>query len=37
MLAVAAAWVLQGRAGARAGSVAAQGDLYTEIEHPDKA
>ena len=27
----------EGPAGPRAGSVAAQGDLYTEIEHPDKA
>ena len=37
MLAVGAAWVLRGPGGGRAGSVAAQGDLYTEIEHPDKA
>ena len=37
MLAVAAAWVLRGPGGGRAGSGAAQGDLYTEIEHPDKA
>ena len=36
-LAVGAAWVLRGPGGGRAGSVAAQGDLYTEIEHPDKA
>ena len=37
MLAVGAAWVLRGPGGGRAGSAAAQGDLYTEIEHPDKA
>jgi aquaporin Z len=37
MLAVGAAWVLRGPGGGRAGSGAAQGDLYTEIEHPDKA
>src|SRR6476620_5491202 len=36
-LAVGAAWVLRGPGGGRAGSGAAQGDLYTEIEHPDKA
>jgi aquaporin Z len=37
ILAVGAAWVLRGPGGGRAGSVAAQGDLDTEIEHPDKA
>ena len=37
MLAVGAAWLLRGPGGGRAGSVAAQGDLYTEIERPDKA
>jgi aquaporin Z len=37
MLAVGAAWVLRGPGGGRAGSGAAQGDLYTEIERPDKA
>ncbi|WP_424630502.1 MIP/aquaporin family protein [Bradyrhizobium sp. SYSU BS000235] len=37
VLAVCGAWVLRGAGGGRAGSGAAQGDLYTEIEHPDKA
>ena len=37
VLAVGAAWMLRGPGGGRAGSVAAQGDLYTEIKHPDKA
>ena len=37
IIAVGAAWVLRGPGGGRAGSGAAQGDLYTEIEHPDKA
>ena len=37
VLAVGAAWVLRGPGGGRAGSGAAQGDLFTEIEHPDKA
>ncbi len=37
LLAVGAAWVLRGPGGGRAGSGAAQGNLYTEIEHPDKA
>jgi aquaporin Z len=37
MLAVGAAWVLRGPGGGRAGSGAAQGGLYTEIKHPDKA
>ena len=36
-LAVGAAWVLRGAGGGRAGSAAAQGDLHTEVEHPDKA
>ena len=36
MLAVGAE-VLRGLGGGRARSAAAQGDLYTEIEHPDKA
>ena len=35
-IAVGAAWVLRGMGGGRAGSGAAQGDLYTEVEHPDK-
>ncbi|MGC1573439.1 MAG: aquaporin, partial [Pseudolabrys sp.] len=37
ILAVGAAWLLRGPGGGRAGSSAAQGDLYTEIKHPDKA
>jgi aquaporin Z len=37
VLAVGAAWVLRGPGGGRAGSSAAQGDLFTEVEHPDKA
>ena len=37
ILAVGAAWVLRGAGGGRAGSAAAQGDLHTEIERPDKA
>lgn len=37
VFAVGAAWVLRGPGGSRSGSGAAQGDLYTEIEHPDKA
>ena len=37
MLAVGAAWVLRGAGGGKSGSGAAQGDLYTEIERPDKA
>lgn len=35
-LAVGAAWVLRGAGGGRAGSAAAQGDIHTEVEHPDK-
>ncbi len=37
VLAVGAAWVLRGAGGGVAGSGAAQGDLFTEVEHPDKA
>ena len=37
ILAVGAAWVLRGAGGGKSGSGAAQGDLYTEIERPDKA
>ena len=37
VLAVGAAWVLRGPGGGRAGSAAAQGNLFTEIKHPDKA
>jgi aquaporin Z len=37
VLAVGAAWVLRGAGGGRSGSAAAQGDLKTEVEHPDKA
>jgi aquaporin Z len=37
LLAVGAAWVLRGPGGGRAGSGAAQGDLFTEVQHPDKA
>jgi aquaporin Z len=37
VLAVGAAWVLRGAGGGRAGSAAAQGDLFTEIERPEKA
>jgi aquaporin Z len=36
VLAVAVAFVLRGRGGGRAGSGAAQGDLYTRAEHPDE-
>jgi aquaporin Z len=36
-LAVGMAWVLRGGAGGRSGSLAAQGELGTDIEHPDKA
>jgi aquaporin Z len=34
--AVAAAFILRGRGGGRAGSGAAQGDLYTEVSTPEK-
>ena len=37
ILAVGAAWVLRGAGVGKSGSDAAQGDLYTEIERPDKA
>ena len=37
ILAVGAAWVLRGAGGGKSGSGAAQGDLYTEVERPDKA
>jgi aquaporin Z len=37
LLAVAAAWILRGPGGGRAGSGAAQGDRFTEVQHPDKA
>jgi aquaporin Z len=37
LIAVGAAFVLRGSGGGRAGSGAAQGDLATEVEHPDKA
>ena len=37
LLAVGAAWVLRGPGGGRAGSGAAQGALFTEVQHPDKA
>ena len=37
VLAVGAAWILRGPGGGRAGSGAAQGDLFTEVQHPDKA
>ena len=36
-LAVGVAWVLRGAGGGRSGSAAAQGDLVTEVEHPEKA
>ena len=36
VFAVAAAWVLRGAGGGRAGSGAAQGEIYTEVSHPDK-
>jgi aquaporin Z len=36
-LAVGAAWILRGAGGGRAGSAAAQGDIRTEVEHPEKA
>jgi aquaporin Z len=37
LLAVGAAWILRGPGGGRAGAGAAQGDLFTELQHPDKA
>jgi aquaporin Z len=36
VLAVGAAWVLRGAGGGRAGSGAAQGDLFTKVERPEK-
>jgi aquaporin Z len=36
LVAVGAAWVLRGPGGGRSGSAAAQGELFTEVEHPDK-
>src|ERR1700756_2172226 len=36
VLAVGTAWVLRGAGGGRAGSGAAQGTLFTEVEYPDK-
>jgi aquaporin Z len=36
VVAVAAAWVLRGPGGGRAGSGAAQGALFTEVKHPDR-
>jgi aquaporin Z len=37
VVAVGVAWVLRGPGGGHAGSGAAQGDLFTEVEHADKA
>lgn len=37
LLAVGAAWLLRGSGGGRSGSGAAQGDLGTEVENPEKA
>ena len=37
VIAVAFAYVLRGQGGGRAGSAAAQGDLFTEEEKPDQA
>jgi aquaporin Z len=37
LVAVGAAWVLRGPGGGRAGSAAAQGDLFPEIRKPEKA
>ena len=36
ILAVGASWVLRGAGGGRAGSAAAQGNLFTEVERPEK-
>ena len=37
VFAVGVAWVLRGAGGGKAGSGAAQGDIFTEVEHSDKA
>ena len=37
VVAVGVAWVLRGPGGGRSGSAAAQGDLFTEIQRPEKA
>jgi aquaporin Z len=37
LVAAGAAWVLRGPGGGRAGSGAAQGDLFTEVREPEKA
>jgi aquaporin Z len=37
VLAVGTAWALRGPGGGRSGSAAAQGDLFTEVERPEKA
>jgi aquaporin Z len=37
VLAVAIAYVLRGPGGGKAGSAAAQGELYTEVSKPEKA
>jgi aquaporin Z len=37
LLAVGAAFVLRGQGGGRSGSAAAQGDLSTEVEHPEES
>jgi aquaporin Z len=36
-IAVGCAFILRGKGGGRAGSAAAQGDLFTEVKQPDKA
>jgi aquaporin Z len=36
-IAVGAAWILRGAGGGRTSSAAAQGDIQTEVEHPNKA
>lgn len=37
VVAVGIAFILRGRGGGKSGAGAAQGDLHTEVEHPDKA
>jgi aquaporin Z len=37
VLAVGVAWLLRGPGGGRFGSIAAQGEIFTEFEHPDRA